>query len=127
MYREGFEPPWEERLAIMWKNIVSTTKTLFLHDHNVIIDIVVEDELDWFYKHFSHQNVKIKYIVLRADEDSLIDRIQKRGDTYLIDRSLFLLNKLENTPENKPYETTNNAPKEILSDNINSSKYDLDI
>lgn len=52
MYGEGSEPLWEERLNIMRKNIVSTTQTLIQHDFNVIIDIIVEDELEWFCKHF---------------------------------------------------------------------------
>lgn len=127
MFGEGSEPPWEERLNIMWKNIVSTTQTLIQHDFNVIIDIVVEDELEWFCKHFSHLTVKFKYIVLLADQDRLIERIQKRGDTYLIDRSLFLLNQLENTAGNKKhlYDTTNKQPHDILMDIINSSKFDL--
>jgi cytidylate kinase len=128
MYGEGSEPPWEERLTIMWKNIVSTTQTLLQHDYNVIIDIVVEDELDWFCKHFSDLNIKIKFIVLRADEPNLIERLKKRGDTYLVDRSLFLLNKLENIPENRPhlYDTTNKTPREVLKDVLCSSNFNFD-
>ena len=127
MYGAGSEPPWDERLAIMWENILSFTHSLIHHDYNVIIDIVVEDELQWFCKHFSHLNVKIKYVVLRADKDSLIQRITKRGDTYLIDRSLFLLNQLENTPENRLhlYDTTNKQPFNILKDIMSSSNFDL--
>lgn len=129
LYGEGSEPPWEERLNIMWENIASTTNTLIQHDFNVIIDIVVEDELEWFCKHFSHLNVKFKYIVLRADKDLLIERIEKRGDTYLIDRSLLLLNQLENTPGNEKhlYDTSNKQPGDILKDIIQSSRFDLDI
>jgi deoxyadenosine/deoxycytidine kinase len=127
MYGEGSEPPWEERLNIMWKNIVFTTQTLIQHGFNVIIDIVVEDELEWFCQQFSSSNVKVKYIVLRADKERLIERIEKRGDTYLIDRSLFLLNQLENTPGNEKhlYDTSNKQTHDILMDIINSSKFDL--
>lgn len=126
-YEKDSEPPWDEMLVIMWKNILSLTQNLLQHHFNVIIDIVVEDELDWFCKHFSFLNIKIKYVVLRADEAILIERLNKRGDPYLIDRSLFLLNQLENSSVNKKhlYDTTNKQPAEILEDIINNPDFDL--
>ena len=129
MYEEDSAPPWEENLVIMWKNMLSVTQTLIQHDYNVIIDIVVEDELEWFCKNFAYLNLKIKYVVLRADENILIERLNKRGDQFLIDRSLFLLNQLENSPANKKhlYDTTHKSPTEILKDIMNSSDFDLDI
>ncbi|WP_308128743.1 AAA family ATPase [Bacillus sp. sid0103] len=129
MFEEGSAPPWEENLVIMWKNILSVTQTLIQHDYNVIIDIVVEDELEWFCNHFAYLNLKMKYIVLRADENKLIERLNKRGDQFLIDRSLFLLNQLENSPANTKhlYDTTHKNPAEVLKDIMNSSHFDLDI
>ena len=128
MYSDASSPPWEEKLSIMWKNILSVTNTLLQHDYNVIIDIVVEDELEWFCRHFAHLDVYIKYVVLRADSDILIERINKRGDTYMIERSLFLLNQLENeTPFNQSYlyDTTDKKPAEIVRDIIESARFDL--
>ncbi|MBS4178191.1 AAA family ATPase [Bacillus sp. FJAT-49731] len=128
MYDEASSPPWEEQLAIMWKGTLALTNTLLQHDFHVVIDTVVEDELDWFCRHFAQMDVKIKYVVLRADEEILIERINKRGDTFMIDRSLFLLNQLENdTPFNKPYllNTVHKKPTDIASDIINLSKYEL--
>lgn len=127
IYGEGSEPPWAEMLAIMWKNILSTTQILIQHDYSVIIDTVVEDELEWFCKHFAHQNLHIKYAVLRADENKLIERLKKRGDPQLIDRSLFLLEQLENTPVNTPYlyDTSHKKPAEIVKDIINLSQFNL--
>nr|WP_231507632.1 AAA family ATPase [Bacillus sp. UNC41MFS5] len=129
MFEEGSVPPWEENIVIMWKNILSVTQTLIQHDYNVIIDIVVEDELEWFCRHFSYLNLKIKYVVLRADENKLIERLNKRGDQFLIDRSIFLLNQLENSPANTKhlYDTTHKNPAEVLKDIMNSSHFDLDI
>ncbi|MEH7749360.1 AAA family ATPase, partial [Neobacillus drentensis] len=121
MYEETSEPPWDEKLVIMWKHILSLTKTFIQHDYNVIIDIVVEDELEWFCKHFAYLNLKIKYVVLRADENILIERLNKRGDPFLIDRSLFLLKQLQYSPANRKYlyDTTHKQPAEILEDIIN--------
>ena len=125
MYESDSEPPWDEMLAIMWKNILSFTQNLLQHDYNVIIDSVVEDELDWFCRHFAYQNVKIKYVVLLAEEDTLKERLNKRGDPYLIDRSLFLLNQLEREPANSKhlYNTSYKEPAEIIEDIMDSSSF----
>jgi cytidylate kinase len=120
MIEEGYEPPWEEWLSITWKNILSLTRNFVQHDLNVVIDFVVEDELGWFYKHISDLNIQIKYIVLIGNENTLIERLNKRGDARLIDRSLFLLKKLEHSVTNKKYlyDTTNKQPSEIVHDLI---------
>jgi gluconate kinase len=125
MIEKGYEPPWEEWLSITWKNILSLTRNFVQHDLNVVIDFVVESELEWFCKHISDLNIQIKYIVLRADEDKLIERLNKRGDDHLIDRSLFLLKKLENSVENKKYiyDTTHKQPPEIVHDLIHLSNF----
>ena len=125
MYESDSEPPWDEMLVIMWKNILSFTQNLLQHDYNVIIDSVVEDELDWFCRHFAYQNVKIKYVVLLAEEDILKERLNKRGDPYLIDRSLFLLNQLEREPANSKhlYNTSYKEPAEIIEDIMNSPSF----
>lgn len=121
IYNEATSPPWEEMLAIMWKNILSITQNLLQHQFHVIIDTVVEDELEWFCRHFSHMNVQFRYVVLRADASELKERILKRGDVEITERSLFLLEKLENeTAFNKPYlyDTMDKAVEEIAKDII---------
>jgi hypothetical protein len=127
IYDEGSTPPWDEKLNIMWKNILGVTNNLIQHRFNVIIDIVVEDELEWFCCHFAHLEINIKYVVLRADSDVLIERINKRGDAYLIDRSLVLLKQLEETPFNKRYlyDTTHKKPVEVLKDVMELPMFDL--
>jgi predicted kinase len=120
MIEEGYEPSWGEWLSITWKNILSLTRNFVQHGLNVVIDFVVEDELEWFCKHISDLNIQIKYIVLIANEDTLIERLNKRGDARLIDRSLFLLKKLESSVTNKKYiyDTTHKQPSEIVHDLI---------
>ncbi|WP_349305742.1 AAA family ATPase [Bacillus sp. FJAT-49711] len=122
--------PWEERLWIAWKNLVDVTKNLLQHKLNVVIDFVVEDELKWFCTYFAHLEIQFKYVVLRADKETLVDRITERGDTYMVDRSLFLLNKLENeTPFNEPflYDTTSKQPADIVKDIIEQKRFELTI
>jgi len=129
-YHDHSMLPWEERLWIAWKNLVDVTKNLLQHKLNVVIDFVVEDELEWFCTYFSHLEITFKYVVLRADENTLIERITNRGDTYMIDRSLFLLNQLENdTPSNEPflYDTTNKKTADIVKDIIEQKRFELTI
>lgn len=111
----GSEPPWEERLGLTWKNILSLSKNFIEHGFNVVIDFVVEDELEWFCKQTMDLQVELKYIELRAEEETLKERLNGRGDSYLIERSLFLL-----TPTNKPflYNTTSKQPEIIAADII---------
>ncbi|WP_347551392.1 AAA family ATPase [Pseudalkalibacillus hwajinpoensis] len=112
------QPPWDEQLEIDWKNILSLTKNFVENNLNVIIDYVVETELEWFCKQLSGLNVHIHYVVLRADEGILIERLNKRGDHNLVDRSLQLLEELESRMPNKKYlyDTTNKQPSDIVVD-----------
>lgn len=108
---------WEEKLHIMWKNILSTTLNYLQHGMNVVIDIVVEEELEWFCRYFEHSPIRIYYIVLMAEGDVLRKRLTKRGDTYLIDRALFLVKKLGSDPINQKFllDTTNIDSKDVLN------------
>ncbi|WP_017437823.1 AAA family ATPase [Saccharococcus caldoxylosilyticus] len=125
MIEKGYAPPWEEWLSITWKNILSLTRNFVQHDLNVVIDCVVESELEWFCQHISDLNIPIKYIVLIASEDKLIERLNKRGDDHLIDRSLFLLKKLGSSAGNKKYiyDTTHKQSSEIVHDLMHLSDF----
>ncbi|MGV3487376.1 MAG: AAA family ATPase [Tuberibacillus sp.] len=119
MLPEDADIPWETGLSIVWKNLVSLTKNFHEGGLDVIIDFVVEEELAWFCRQFS-EDISIYYIVLRADAETLIKRINARGDHYIIDRSLFLLNKLEASSQNQPYlfDTTDKDPASIIKNLI---------
>lgn len=113
----GQDPPsWEKQLSLIWQNILSLTKNFIKNDLSVIIDYVVESELDWFSKNIP--DVKIHYVVLWADEELLIKRLTKRGEDFLIEGSLYLLNQLESALPNQNYlyDTTNKQPGEIIQD-----------
>lgn len=112
------EIAWDDRVELSWKNILAVTRNLMDHQLNVVLDFVVEDELQTFIDALSGYNVDIYYIVLYADVDTLSDRLKRRGDDYLISRSLFLLNQLKNDPTNKKFlfDTTNKTPDEIVKE-----------
>lgn len=127
MCEDGNGLTWSERLSLKWQNLLSITRNFAQHDLNIIIDTVVEDELAWFCGQLSDLNVNIKYVVLRADENILIRRLKNRGNPELIDRSLFLLNQLENESANHPYlfDTTNKKPADIATAIIQETDYYL--
>lgn len=118
------QPPWEEKLSIVWQNLSSLTKNFLGNGYDVVIDYVVEDELEWFCRelHQASFDVTLHYFVLRADPEVLVERITKRGDTDMIPRSLELLHLLENKKENYPhlYDTTNKDPKVIIEEIANN-------
>ncbi len=112
------QPSWNEQLSIVWENILLLTKNFLANKLTIVIDYVVEDELKWFCEQLLVEQVKIYYVVLRADEEALVKRLTYRGDKYLIKRSLLLLNQLENDEANKRhlYDATSKKPNKIIED-----------
>lgn len=51
----------------------------------------------------SRYHANLHYVVLTAEEDTIRQRLTQRGDDALIERALFLKNKLEKMPENQGY------------------------
>ncbi|MCA1054150.1 ATP-binding protein [Rossellomorea aquimaris] len=125
MFDYGTEASWEKRLRLTWKHIVSLTRGFIEDDFNVVIDFVVEDELEWFYHNLSDLQITMKYIVLTAEEENVIERIRIRGDIPSIERSLFLLNKLRSNPLNQPFliDTTFRQTAEIVELIINDPRF----
>ncbi|WP_226529886.1 AAA family ATPase [Metabacillus niabensis] len=127
MFDYGLDTAWEQRLRLTWENILAITKNFTQHGFSIVIDFVVEDELEWFCQQINDLPVTLKYIVLRADKEKLIERIHSRGDHESIDRSLFLLKKLESLPSNKPYlyDTTLKHTAEIVDTILNNNRFSV--
>ncbi|WP_169086727.1 AAA family ATPase [Paenibacillus sp. PL91] len=129
MFKGESQLSWEERLCLTWKNILALTRNFIQHNLNVIIDFVVEDELDWFCKQISDLNVRVKYVVLRADKEKIVERLTIRGDIDSLERSLFLLNKMEMSSSNNSYiyDTTLKKPAEIVEEIINDPRFNVSV
>ena len=117
---------WEKRLQLTWKNILAVTKNYLNDGLNVVIDFVVEDELEWFKTKIAKLNPKIKYVVLLASPDVLRARLQDRdnGLRYL-DRSLTLLEKLSNDPNNQKFiiDTSDKSTEQVWEEFIKINNY----
>lgn len=109
---------WEQKLAITWRNILSVTNNALQTNLNVVIDYVVEEELDWFISQLMKENIEVYYIVLIANEETIRNRIEKRGDIELLHRSSQLLQELSTKQANIPflYDTTNKSITDVVQD-----------
>ena len=115
---------WEDILQFNWDCILSTADRVLRRDLDVVIDYVIEDELPRVQELAAKHQAALYYIVLTADADELERRIRERGDTDLIERSLFLKKKLEAMPENRGhlYNNTGKTPDEMI-DEISPERY----
>jgi broad-specificity NMP kinase len=116
---------WEERLQLTWENILSVTRNYVKADCDVVIDLVIEGELQWFIKSVSDLDVQIKYIVLVADEKTLAEQLEKRGEPQYLGRSLDILKKQLADPANQPYffDATHKSTVEIAEEFLSSNRF----
>ena len=98
-YSEG-KLPWSEILKFNWECILNTAESALKRGLDVVIDYVIEEELPLVKGIAEKYGADFYYIVLTASEEAIRQRITERGDTRLIDRALFLKNKLENLKTN---------------------------
>lgn len=88
---EGSGIEWGQRLKLMWDEVIKVAEGQ--PGKNVVIDGVVEEELPMLKRVFSKD--QLYYGILVADEETLRERISKRGDQHSIPRSLQLLNQFK--------------------------------
>ena len=115
---------WEDILRFNWDCIISTADRVLRDGLDVVIDYVIEDELPRVRALAEKHRAALYYIVLTADADEIEKRIRSRGDTDLIERALFLKQKLESMPENRGhlFNNTGVSPEETIQ-RINLDQY----
>lgn len=92
---------WEEILAFNWECILSVAGKALKRGLDVVIDYVIEEELPLVQRLAAEQDAELYYVVLTATQDAIRERITARGDVEMIERALFLKNKLDHLPENQ--------------------------
>ena len=92
---------WEEILKFNWECLLMVAHKALERNLDVIIDYVVEDELPRLQALAKEFDAKLYYVVLTASEEAITERIRERGDVEMIERALFLKNKLDSLPENQ--------------------------
>lgn len=115
---------WEETLSFNWECILQMTENALKRGLDVVIDYVIEEELPLVETVCEKYYAELYYVVLTASEETITERIRGRGDIWMIERALFLKNKLENTKANVGHLFDNsdmNVEEEIVS--IDIEKY----
>ena len=115
---------WEDILAFNWDCLLFAADRALRQRIDVVIDYVIEDELPRVQALAQAHGAALYYIVLTAHTQEIVRRIRQRGDTELIDRALFLKQKLETLPENQGhiYDNTGKPPADAIRE-IELEKY----
>jgi len=92
---------WEEILRFNWECIIDVADKALSRGLDVVIDYVIETELPLVTALARKHGAVLHYVVLTAGEESIRQRITRRGDVDLIDRAVFLKHELEAMPENQ--------------------------
>jgi guanylate kinase len=92
---------WLEILKFNWECIIDVAGKVLARGLDVVIDYIVEDELPLLQKLAKEHEAKLYYIVLTASAEAITKRIEERGDKEMVERALFLKNKLDHLPENQ--------------------------
>ncbi|HYH05320.1 MAG TPA: AAA family ATPase [Bacillota bacterium] len=91
----GRGKPWlcPDTLSLTWENILAVTRNLLRHNYDVVVDYVTfPKQLHWFVNELSDFDVRIVYVVLLVDPETLVYRDQLRPpDCRMAERSLVLL------------------------------------
>ena len=115
---------WEDILRFNWSCLLSVAGMALARGLDVIIDYVVEDELPLLRRLAREHGAQLHYVVLTAGEEDLRRRLTQRGSTDLIERSLFLKNKLDHLPDNRGHLYDNSAKTpEQTAEELDMARY----
>lgn len=92
---------WADILKFNWDCILTVARKALERGLDVVIDYVIEDELPLVQSLADEFAATLYYVVLTASGDTIKNRIRGRGDVDMIERALFLKNKLDHLPENQ--------------------------
>lgn len=92
---------WPQVLQLIWSCMLSLADQALSRGLDVVLDYVVEDELPRLRALARQHDAQLYYIVLTAPEETLCQRLIRRGDPHLADRAVFLKHKLEQLPDNQ--------------------------
>ena len=90
---------WPDILRFNWECILSVAGKALDRGLDVVVDYIVEDELPLLRGLAREKKARLFYVVLTASEEELAQRLTQRGNSELIERSLFLKRKLDAAPE----------------------------
>lgn len=100
MIKSGLVAPWEDDgfyMDLFWDNVISLTHNLLARDMTVIINYVLfEEQIKKIAAFLKTRQIKLKYCVLLAEEETLRERdlsreeIARTGNLSITSRNEFL-------------------------------------
>lgn len=100
----GRGKPWlcKETHELTWKNILSLIKNLISFNYDVVIDYVTFPlEAHWLVKELKDRDVRIHYIILMVDKETIMHRDSLREPSVQMgERSVILLNEFNDELHN---------------------------
>ena len=115
----GYIPAWKEgnHLDIFWKVCKSTIKTYLEDGYDVVFNYIINPEnLEVLKNEFKNYN--IKFVILLADEKTLLLRDKERPEDYQMkERCITLLNSFKSKSYNTDniLDTTNLSIEETIN------------
>lgn len=108
---------WQDILKFNWDCMLTVARKALDRGLDVIMDYVIEEELPLVQELAKEYGAELYYVVLTASQDAIKQRIMQRGDVDMIERSLFLKNKLDNLPENQGHllDNTHKSVEQIIA------------
>ena len=106
MIKSGLVAPWEDDgfyMDLFWDNVISLTNNLLARDMTVIINYVLfEEQIKKIAEFLKTRQIKLKYCVLIAEEQTLRERdlarkeIKRTGNLSIKSRNEFLSKNVNN-------------------------------
>lgn len=117
----GRGKPWlcSHTLNLTWENILSVTRNLLKYNYDVVIDYVTfPKELNLFVKQIKDIDIRIIYVVLLVDQETLVRRDSQRPpEDQMGERSIDSLKEFNESSIDKRYviDTSNENINELES------------
>jgi gluconate kinase len=134
MHIKGRKKPWEseEERSLIWQNILSLTMNFINYHNDVVVDYVTfSQEAKWLCENLKELGVEVRYVVLWADSDTLVNRDnQRKLEHRMGERSLILMNEFieSGIDQNHLLDTTRYTSKDIhylIDQLINNPRFKL--
>lgn len=128
----GYVKPWKDNgtyLELFWENVAVLIENFLKRNITVVIDYIIYPEhLKKIVSRFKEKNVDIKYTVLLADKNTILQRDNSREpECRMGERSIELLNDFRNLNIEDKYiiDTTSLSKNEISNMIITNKRFIL--
>lgn len=130
----GYIKPWKEgnHLKVFWENCIDLICNFLNNGYDVVFNYIIDkekiEELKNEFRKTYGNNIEIKFIVLLADEKTIVERDKERPEeVQMKERVLVLLESFKNQKFDKQniLDTSNISIIETVEEILNDDKFIL--